>query len=260
MPASRFSFFDIPPPIAFAHQGGAKEFPENTLKAFQGSVALGYRYLETDVHATKDNVVIVMHDDTLDRTTDHTGLIADLPWSVVKEAKVNGTEPIPRFDEVLAALPDTRFNVEPKTTGAVEPLIEVLRAAGALDRVCVGSFQDARLRTVRKALGAELATGMGIWTTVRLWVGSLLPRFLGRLLARTPAACTQVPVKKGPVTVVTKRFIGLAHDLGMEVHVWTIDDADEMRRLLDLGVDGIMTDAPSVLKQVLVERGAWPTA
>jgi glycerophosphoryl diester phosphodiesterase len=253
--------FDLPPPRAFAHQGGAREFPENTLAAFRGSVALGYRYIETDVQLTKDNVVVVMHDETLDRTTDHTGLIADLPWSVVQEAKVNGTEPVPRLDAVLAALPDTRFNIEPKIPGVVQPLIDVLRAAGALDRVCVGSFSDARLRLVRKALGPTVATGMGTVTTVRLWLAGWIPvRSLARLVAKTAAACTQVPVKRGPVTVVTKRLVALAHDMGIEVHVWTIDDAAEMGRLLDLGVDGIMTDSPSVLKQVLVERGTWPSS
>jgi glycerophosphoryl diester phosphodiesterase len=253
----RFAFLDSPHPIAFAHQGGADEFPENTLAAFRGSVALGYRYIETDVHATSDGVVVVMHDDTLDRTTDQKGTIADLPWSVVSQAKVHGTEPVPRLDDVLAALPDTRFNIEPKVDVAMDPAIEVLKAANAIDRICVGSFSDSRLRHMRAALPG-VCSGMGTWTTIRLWIGSLVPiPPLARFIARTPAACAQVPAKKGPLPVTTRRLLKLAHSMGIEVQVWTINDADEMRRLLDLGADGIMTDKPSMLKAVLEERGAW---
>ena len=220
-------------------------------------MTLGYQYIETDVHATSDGVVVVMHDDTLDRTTDHTGTIANLPWSVVSQAKVLGTEPVPRLDDVLAALPDTRFNIEPKVDVAVEPTIEILKAANATDRVCVSSFSDSRLRRMRKAL-PSVCSGMGTWTTIRLWIGSLIPiPPLARFIARTPAACAQVPVKKGPLPVTTRRLLKLAHSMGIDVQVWTINDADEMRRLFDLGVDGIMTDAPSVLKAVLQERGAW---
>jgi glycerophosphoryl diester phosphodiesterase len=254
---ARFPFLDAPHPIAFAHQGGADEFPENTLAAFRGSVALGYQYIETDVHATSDGVVVVMHDDKLDRTTDHTGTIANLPWSVVGQAKVNGTEPVPRLDDILAALPDVRFNIEPKVDVAMEPTIAVLKAANAIDRVCVGSFSDSRLRHMRNAL-PNVCSGMGTWSTIRLWIGSLIPISpLARFIARTPAACAQVPVKKGPLPVTTRRLLKLAHSMGIEVQVWTINDPDEMRRLLDLGVDGIMTDTPSVLKTVLEERGAW---
>ena len=260
MTRSHFAFLDAPGPIAFAHQGGASEFPENTLAAFQASVALGYRYIETDVQATADGVVVVMHDKTLDRTTDHAGTISNLPWSVVSQARVHGTEPVPRLDDVLAALPETRFNIEPKTDHAVDPLIDAIRRASAIDRVCLGSFKDARIRRLRRALGASLCTGMGEFTTARLRIGAWIPfRPLARLVARTDSACAQLPVKFKFFTITDRRVVSLAHDLGLAVHVWTIDDPAEMHRLLDLGVDGIMTDAPSVLKKVLVERGQWPS-
>jgi glycerophosphoryl diester phosphodiesterase len=256
MDPTRYAFLDWPGPIAFAHQGGADEFPENTLKAFECSAALGYRYLETDVHVTSDGVVVVMHDATLDRTTDRVGTIERLPWNVVKEARVAGTEPVPRLDEVLEAMPQSRFNIEPKTDAAVAPLIDVIRRAGAVERVCIGSFKDHRAATARCALGPSLCTGTGTVATARLRLGSWLPG-LGRYLARTAAACAQVPARYGPVPVVDHTSVQFAHGIGLALHVWTINEAPEMIRLLDLGVDGIMTDRPTVLKEVLVSRGQW---
>jgi len=256
MDATRFAFLDWPGPIAFAHQGGADEFPENTLEAFQSSAALGYHYMETDVHVTSDGVVVIMHDDTLDRTTDRAGTIERLPWNVVKEARVGGTEPVPRLDEVLEAMPGTRFNIEPKIDAAVEPLIEVIRKAGAIERVCIGSFKDHRVAAARRALGPKLCTAPGTITTARIRFGSWLPG-VGRYLARTRAGCLQIPVTYGPVPLVDRTGVGFAHGIGLAVQVWTINDAPEMTRLLDLGVDGIMTDRPSVLKDVLVSRGQW---
>jgi glycerophosphoryl diester phosphodiesterase len=260
VPASRFAFLDWPGPIAFAHQGGAHEFPENTMKAFDGSVGLGYRYLETDLQVTSDGVLVTFHDETLDRATDRTGTISSLPWSVVKEAKVNGTEPIPRFEDVLEAHPDVRFNIEPKTDQAVQPFIDVIQRTGIIDRICCGSFSDSKLKKIRKALGPGLCTSMGVADTARLRVASWVPiRAVAKALGGTKAACAQVPPKKSIVPIVDRRFIGFAHDLDLVVHVWTIDEADQMNHLLDLGVDGVMTDRPSVLKDVLVQRGQWST-
>ena len=256
--ATRFAFLDWPGPIAFAHQGGAAEFPGNTMKAFDGAIALGYRYLETDLQATSDGVLIVFHNDTLDETTDHSGTIAKLPWSVVKEARVGGTEPIVRFEEVLEAHPEARFNIEPKTDAAVGPFIDAVRRTGVIDRICCGSFSDGRLRTIRKALGQSLCTSMGNLAVVRMRIASWVPiRSVAKALGRTDAACVQVPPKKSIIPIVDRRFVALAQELGLGVHVWTIDDADTMNRLLDLGADGIMTDKPSVLKDVLVQRGQW---
>jgi len=259
MDTTRFAFLDWPGPLAFAHQGGADEFPENTMKAFEAVAGLGFRYIETDVQVTSDGVVVVHHDDSLDRTTDRSGVIANLPWSVVKEARVHDSEPVPRLDETIDALPEMRFNIDPKIDAAVDPLIDVIRRTGSIDRVCVGSFKDHRLGTIRRALGPGLCTGMGMTTTTRLRLGSYLPGVVGRLVARTNAACVQVPVRHGPLPVTDRRSVRLAHALGLAVHVWTVDEPDEMARLLDLGVDGLMTDHPSVLKKVLVDRGQWVT-
>jgi glycerophosphoryl diester phosphodiesterase len=248
-----YPFLDWPGPIPFAHRGGASEAPENTMPAFEHAVRLGYRYLETDVHLTADGVLVAFHDDRLDRVTDRSGVIADLPWAEVRQARVDGREPIPLFEDLLGAFPEARINVDPKHDASAEPLAEAIRSAGAVDRICVGAFSDRRLERVRALTGPGLCTSMG-------------PREVARLVSATrggpgggglSSPCAQVPPRQGRVPLVTERFVQGAHRRGIQVHVWTVDDGAEMARLLDLGVDGIMTDRPQVLKDLLVARGQW---
>ncbi len=247
-----FPFLDWPGPLAFAHRGGASEVPENTMPAFEHAVALGYRYVETDVHVTADGELLAFHDDRLDRVTDRTGVIAELPWAEVREARVDGREPIPRFADLLHAWPDLRINVDPKHDASVEPLATAILQAHAVDRVCVGAFSDRRIARLQRLVGGALCTSMG-------------PKQVARLLATSrglpggsiTAPCAQVPVRQGRLPLVTERFVEAAHRRGVQVHVWTVDDAAEMARLLDLGVDGLMTDRPNVLKDLLVARGEW---
>lgn len=254
MPANAaFPFLDWPGPIAFAHRGGASEVPENTMPAFAHAVALGYRYIETDVHATVDGELLAFHDDRLDRVTDGTGVIAELPWARVSKALVDGREPIPRFEDLLGAWPELRINVDPKHDAAVEPLADAIRRTGSVDRVCVGAFSDRRIDRVQQLVGSALCTSMGPRQVARLVAASKhLPGGAG-----ITAPCTQVPTHQGPVPLVTEGFVATAHKRGVQVHVWTIDDRTEMARLLDLGVDGIMTDRPQVLKELLIERDQW---
>jgi glycerophosphoryl diester phosphodiesterase len=247
----RHPFLDFPGPLAFAHRGGASEAPENTLPAFQRAVDLGYRYLETDVHVTSDGVVVAFHDDDLSRTCGRPGLIHELPWSEVSTARVDGKEPIPRLDDLLHAFPEQRINIDCKTGAVVEPLGDELARARVLDRVCVAAFSDVRLLKLRRRFGSALCSSAG---PVELG----LLRFLG-LTEPGGALAAQVPTQLKRVPVVTDRFVRTAHKRGIEVHVWTIDDPVEMGRLLDQGVDGIMTDRPAVLKEVLVQRGQWTT-
>ena len=243
-------YLDWPGPIAFAHRGGASDNPENTLPAFQHAVDLGYTYLETDVHATSDGVLVAFHDDSLDRTTDGTGVINDLPWSEVGQALVDGREPIPRFDEFMETFPNARINIDCKADSAVEPLIEALRRHDCLDRILLGGFSDARLRRLRREFGDALCSSFGPMQIAAL-------RFAGR--APWGGQAAQVPVRQSKLTIVDERFVRWAHARQLQVHVWTIDEPDEMHRLLDLGVDGLMTDRPQVLKDVLVARDAWPS-
>ncbi|TCC17988.1 glycerophosphodiester phosphodiesterase [Kribbella sindirgiensis] len=236
-----------------AHRGGAKHPDligyENSLHAFQHAVDLGYRYLETDLHATSDGVVIAFHDDKLDRVTDRTGVIAELPWSEVSQAKINGHEPIPRLDELLEHFPDTRFNLDIKAEGGLEPAATVLRAANAIDRICVSSFSQSRVNRIRKLLGPRLCTGYGELEIV-------LIRFLPFAL-NARGACLQIPERYKSLQVLTPGLIKRAHSRGKQVHVWTVDDPNAMRRMLDAGVDGLITDRTDLLKDVLVERGQW---
>jgi glycerophosphoryl diester phosphodiesterase len=256
-PRPRHAFLDHPGPIAFAHRGGAGDHPENTLVAFESAIRLGYRYVETDVHATADGVLLAFHDDRLDRVTDRRGIVARLPYAAVAVARVDGREPIARLDELLAAFPDVRVNIDPKHDAAVDPLIDVIRRTGAIDRVCVGSFSGRRIARVRAALGPRLCTSLGPRGVVALRGTSWRGPVLERLVRSEGAACVQVPVRQGRVPIVDDRLIRAAHRLGLPVHVWTVDEPSEMTRLLDLGVDGLMTDRPIVLRDVLAARGAW---
>jgi glycerophosphoryl diester phosphodiesterase len=253
---AKFSYLEHGGLLAFAHRGGASQWPENTMPAFQGAIDLGYSYIETDVHATRDGVLLAFHDDQLDRVTDKTGIIAEMDFADVARARVSGLEPIPRLEELLLAWPDVKINIDPKRDNAVGPLIRVLRDCAAEDRVCVTSFSTKRIAAVREALGAELCTGLGPMAVTRLrfssWSGPFAP-----LWGSIAGGCAQVPIRQRGIPLIDPRFIARAHEMGLQVHVWTIDDPSEMNRLIDLGVDGIMTDQPAVLKRVLLERGLW---
>lgn len=251
MPPSPWAFLDHPGPLAFAHRGGAAEVPENTMRAFEHAVSLGYTYLETDARITADGVVLAFHDSHLRRLTGRAGAVSDLTWRDLADARVGG-EPIPRMEEVLAAWPHVRVNIDPKQDAAVAPLAEVIRRAGATARVCLASFSGRRLAQSRRLLGPDLCTSLGPLGIVRLRVASL-----GMPVGAVPAACTQVPLSSGRIPIVDERFVATAHDRGMQVHVWTCDDRAEMHRLLELGVDGLMTDRPTLLKDVLTARGQW---
>ncbi|MGW7687072.1 glycerophosphodiester phosphodiesterase [Kribbella sp. NPDC054772] len=248
-----YPYLDHDGPIAMAHRGGARHPDiigyENSLRAFQHAVDLGYTYVETDLHATSDGVVIAFHDHRLDRVTDRTGVIAELPWSEVSKARINGHEPIPRLDELLEHFPDIRFNLDIKAEGGLEPAAQVLTAANAIDRVCVSSFSQSRVRRIRKRLGPRLCTGYGDRETALL---RLLPFALP-----SNGACLQIPEHYGRLHVLTPGLIKRAHSRGKQVHVWTVDDAPTIHRMLDAGVDGIITDRTDVLRDVLIERGQW---
>lgn len=263
MRASDFAYLSDPLPLALAHRGGATYPPnvglENSVAAFERAVSLGYRYLETDVHATRDGEVVAFHDAVLDRVTDASGAIADLPWAAVREARIGGREPVPLLGDLLDAFPDTRLNIDVKAPGALEPLVREVLRHRAHDRVCVASFSRGRLRAVRRALGPGVASAAGQVGTAAL---RFTPGLLSRLL-HTPAPVLQIPAEHRvggrTVTLVTPGLVRRAHALGKQVHVWfhswSREDAAEMHRLLDLGVDGIVADRIDVLADVLAERG-----
>ena len=248
------TFLDAPRPLAFAHRGGAADGDENTAEAFGRAIDLGFRYLETDGHATADGVPVVFHDAALDRLTGTAGRVADLRWADLATLRIGGASAVPRLDDVLAAWPEVRFNIDVKADAAAGPTVDVVHAAEAADRVLLASFSDARLARLRLLAGPRVATSLGRGEVARLRISS----WTGTPLRLPPTAvAAQVPVRHGRVPIVDRRFVSRAHRLGLQVHVWTIDDPAEMTRLLELGVDGLMTDRPAVLREVYAARGAW---
>ena len=259
MRAAEHPFFDARF-LAFAHRGGPAYGPnvgrENSRHAFGQAVALGYRYLETDVHATADGTLLAFHDPRLDRVTGIPGTLEQMTTAQVAEVRVGGTDPIPTFAELLEAFPAARFNVDAKADPAVDLLADVIAEHDAYDRVCVSSFSPARLHRLRRRLGPRAASA----ATSR---GVALHRFapwLTRVLD-SPAPALQLPVSARVLgretTVLTPALLRAAHRAGKQVHVWTVDDPAAMERLLDLGVDGIFTDRIDTLKTVLQAHALW---
>jgi glycerophosphoryl diester phosphodiesterase len=282
------AFLDHPRPMAFAHRGGAAHAPENSWRAFEHALGLGYLYLETDVQATMDGVLIAFHDRTLDRITGRPGRIARMTYREVSQARIGGTEPIPVLADLLAAWPDVRFNIDLKDAPAVLPLAEVLRRTGAWDRVCVTSFSASRLRAARRVFDRQVCMAASpVGTAVVRFGGPRGPRdqdrpgpvapgqaaawptagiavtdplvssrgahlALAERLARSGVRCAQVPAP-----VATRSFVARAHALGLHVHAWTVNEQELMDSLLDIGVDGIMTDETVALRDVLIARGEW---
>lgn len=243
--------------LAFAHRGGAHhpdiEGLENTLVAFEHAVSLGYTYLETDVHATTDGVLLAFHDAVLDRVTSVVGTIAERASHDLADTLIGDREPIPRLVDLLDHFPQARFNIDIKSMAAVDLLADLIERTGCHDRVCIGSFSERRLREFRRVVSRPVATSFG---PVGVGLHRLAPPRVARRVAPGGVAL-QVPALVRQVPFVSRRFVERAHAAGHPVHVWTVDDPTMMHTLLDLGVDGLMTDRTDVLREVLLERGQW---
>lgn len=260
-------YFDGPRPRAYAHRGWHLDELagcENTLAAFTRAAAEGFAYVELDVHASADGAAVVHHDPTLDRTTDGTGPLAAHTAAELTRVRVRGREPIPLLAEVLAALPDTRITIELKSAAVVRPVLHELARFDAWDRVCLGSFEERRLAAARAAAGPRLCTSMALRGAfalrTRAWLDAL-PYPLCRLPALpVRGTLAQVPLRFRSLPVVDGQLVRTAHAGGREVHVWTVDTPALMHELLDLGVDGLLSDRPDLLREVLRERGVWAAA
>jgi glycerophosphoryl diester phosphodiesterase len=266
--------------IAFAHQGGSFEGPSSTVAAIEHSIAQGATAIELDVHATRDRQIVVCHDTSVDRTTAHFGEICDLTLEALREmdnafwwapgeavspglsvdryphrgkAPANPDYAIATLEEVVRAFPGVLLNIDIKRTDPdVEPyeelLAEELRRLERTDSVIVASFHDLAIQRFRH-LAPDVATSAATNETAAFFFS------LGSDEPIVPPACAfQVPATFGDVEVVSERFVMAAHENGVAVHVWTINELDEMRRLLDLGVDGIISDTPTPLAELLRER------
>jgi glycerophosphoryl diester phosphodiesterase len=247
-------------PIRFAHRGSRVLWPENTMTAFQGAVDLGYRYLETDVHVTRDDVVVVFHDDVLDRLTDGTGKVWDWRWEDLRTLDaafhfapdrgfpLRGSGiGIPTLDELVRTFPEALVNIDLKQNGIAERVAIEVDRLGIGDRVMIGSFHGRRIARFRRATGGTVATSAG---------PAEVPAALAGRAGAVGADAFQVPEGSRGMRIVTRRFVDRAHAAGKHVHVWTVNEPDAMHRLLDLGVDGIVTDRPDLLDDVLAARSA----
>lgn len=244
-------YFDTPGPLAFAHRGGADTGDnvgiENSLAAFRHAYQLGYRYLETDVRATRDGVAYAVHDARLSRLTGDDQAIAKLTSTALDALLLGDREPIVRLDHLLREFPDACFNIDVKSADGIEPTCRVLEECGAVDRVCLASFSHRRLQRLRSRL-PQAAFSASSLEVARMRLGRRIPPGVD---------CFQIPEYRGRVRILTPAFLARAHRAGTQVHVWTVDDPAAMRRLLDMGIDGIMTDRTDLLKEVLVSRGQW---
>jgi glycerophosphoryl diester phosphodiesterase len=230
------------------------------MAAFEAAVAVGVTHIETDVHATADGALVVFHDARLERLTDLTGPVADVTWTTLQRARL-GPERVPLLEDVLAAWPSLRLNVDLKSAAAVAPFAELLRRTRSAHRVCVASFSDRRRRAAVRALAdaGPVAYSLGLWGSAAgvglATAGAPVPVVRRALQG---AIALQLPDLAGRAPVITRRLVDAVHAAGAQVHVWTVDDPLRMRELLAIGVDAIVTNRADLavpITQALAQNG-----
>lgn len=245
-------------PIAMAHRGFTSfKYPMNSMAAFQAAVQLGFRYIETDVRATRDGVAVVLHDRRLDEACGVGGAIDELDWREARTADLGAGESIPTLEDLLTAHPSIRVNIDIKVASAVQPTVDVIERMNAHDRVLVTSFSERRRRRALRLLSRRVASAAGTGAVLAV-LAAKAPRDQGyawRLMRDSD--CVQLPSRLGAVQVITPGLVRTAHEMGRQVHAWTVDDPTEMAALFDIGVDGIITDRADLLREVLMSRGQW---
>jgi glycerophosphoryl diester phosphodiesterase len=244
-------------PANVSHRGASIRFPENTLASFRAALEAGAGGIELDVRVTRDGHPVVMHDATVDRTTDGFGTVSGMTLEAVRRLDVGGVgEKVPTLREVFEEFPGVCVNLDIKDwdlPGAEKVVLGVLREVGAAGRVLVASADYGVLRRFRRAAGGEFCTGASRREIALFYAMSLLR--LERLV-RPAYVALQVPVDYGPLRLLTPRFVRAAHSVGVRVDVWTINDPNRMREVLDLGADAVITDKPEALTEVLGSRAA----
>lgn len=249
-------------PLRFAHRGSRVLWPENTAEAFQGAVDLGYRYLETDVRITRDGVVIVFHDETLERTTNGVGAVAEWDWEDLKRLDAawwfDADNEFPRrdtgvrvrsLDEIFTTWPEARFNIDLKGSGMEWAVADLIKRHRREETTLIGSFVGHRTAKFRRVTTGTVATSAGPEATVGMWLASRLGRHLSH-----PAVAYQLPFDSRALRI-DRRLVAAVHDAGAQLHVWTVNESADMHRMLDLGVDGIVSDRPDILNEVMRARG-----
>ena len=227
----------------FVHRGDTSIFLENTIEAFQSAISLGYQYLETDLRETSDGKIITFHDPNLKRITGANITISETKFSDIRMRRLPSRETIPTIDELLEEFPDSFFNMDLKVNQIEEKVLKKINSHNALERVCLGSFNS---RTIKKinSLEPKILTSMGISQVI-------MYKFFQK---KNSSKLIQIPTHWNGITVITKKFIDRLHNDGLKVHVWTVNKETEMQSLIDLGVDGIMTDNASGLIKVMKQN------
>jgi len=242
---------------AIAHRGGSVAL-ENTMAAFRAAVELGYRHLETDVHATRDGVLVVSHDATLRRVAGDPRALAQLTLAELSDVRVGGCEPIPTFASLVDAFPDARLTVDLKSDASVAPMVDLLeRRPDLLERLCVGSFSSARVEQVRARFGERLFSAATPREILRLLTAVRLRRRPPAIVGRCVAVPERYPETRRGLAIADIRLLEIAAELGLAVHVWTVNDPARMRALVAAGASGIVTDELTALREVLEADGRW---
>lgn len=239
--------------LPFAHRGDNGSLPENSMAAFQAAVDLGFDLLETDIRASRDGVLYCFHDNNLLRLTGEDRLFQDMTSGDLDRFELANGQGIPRLDAVIEAFPAACFNLDAKSEAACQPLGRLIARMNIAECVCIGSFSDRRIRQVVCAAGQDLCTSLGTSGVMRFYLGARMG-----LHQRFAAGCVQLPTHYRGLPLVTRQTVDHAHETGLKLHVWTINDRAGIDHLLDLGVDGIMSDDCRTLKSVMTERGLWP--
>jgi len=243
-------WFEPPRPRVLAHRGLAIDVPENTLAAFERAVRAGATYLETDVHVSADDAAVLAHDPTLRRVAARPEPVAGLTVEELRRVDLGGGHGFGTLDELLHAFPHARLNIDVKTDAAVPAAIEAIRRAGAADRVLLTSFSDARRRRLITAL-PDAATSAGRSLVLRARAASVTRSAALMRRATSGLGALQIPERVGRMTLLSPALLTAAHAAGVEVHVWTVNDEADMRRLLALGVDGLVTDRADLALRVV---------
>jgi len=228
-----------------AHRGGSEEAPENTLESFGYAIGLGSSYIETDVQLSADGIPYIFHDDDLSRLLNMNVKFNSLHSDQIEKLRLFESYQIPKLETALTQFPNALFQIDLKTDEVALPAMKVIESLNAFDRICIASFSSNRLQKVRKKF-PDTCLSMGPKEILKLLLASF-----GLYNKTIYGDCLQVPVYHYGIKLVTRRFVKYVQSIGLKIHVWTINDENTMRKLIDLGVDGIITDRPKLLKEVL---------
>ena len=239
--------------VPIAHRGASLLASENSFDSFRKALELGYRVIETDIHGSKDGTAYIFHDSTLERLTGENLKISDLKDVDIDSLRVNTSSIIPRLSNVFEEFPKGLFNLDAKTWESTMPIVNTIKKMACRSRVCIGSFNNKRIDAIIRELGAETCHSMGTSNVIKFYFGAQLG-----IRQNFTAQCIQLPIKQFGISLITEKVLRYARKLGIKTHFWTINSPATMQRLIELKVDGIMTDDCVLLKKIMEKQNKWP--